>query len=87
MSLKDLQKKDEHLIQVANELRIKEKDLKFKEEVQNRKDIDLKIREDEQKQKEIREQKRKNKELKALKEEEDRKKQLEYIRIKEWEEI
>ena len=61
----DLLKKDEYLVNVAKELRIKEKDLKFKEEVQNRKDIDLKIREEEQKQKELREQKKKK--IKSLK--------------------
>ena len=34
----------------------------------------------------MKEQRRKNKELKTLKEDEERKKQLEYIKIKEWEE-
>ena len=56
----------------------------IREEDQNRKDIDLKVREDEQKQKELKEQRRKNKEIKALQEEEKKQKELENIKIKEW---
>ena len=66
------------------ELRSKEKDLKLREEEQNRKDIDLKVREEEQKNKELRDQRRKYKAIKAMKEEEERKKKIEYIKITCW---
>ena len=49
----------------------KEKQLKIREEEQNRKDIDLKVREDEQKNKELKEQRRKNRELKILEQNKD----------------
>ena len=39
-----LVKKDEHLIQVAKQLTIREKELDIRQEEQNRKDIDLKAR-------------------------------------------
>ena len=64
----------------------KEKELKSKEEEQNRKDIDLKVREEEQKNLELKEKRRKERALKIIKEEETKQKELEYIKIKEWEE-
>ena len=67
-------------------MRIKEKELKLREEAQNRKDIDLKVREEEQNIKELREKRKKDKALKLIKQEEDRMKEIEYIKIREWEE-
>ena len=71
---------------MINDFRNKEKEIKLKEQEQNRKEIDLKVREDEQKNRELKEKKRKERALKLIKEEEEKQRQLEYIKIKEWEE-
>ena len=71
---------------VAKELREKEKQLKTREEAHMRQHIDSNVRDYEQKNYDEKEQSPKNRPLKILKEEEDRQKEAEFIKIREWEE-